>query len=64
MRQWLQNKKTYILISLGALVVLVQFLAGDLTFLQFVQSPEFLALLGLLGLGTFKAGVNRELKKK
>lgn len=61
---WLQGKKTYIIVILGFLIALVQFLAGDLSFMLFVQSPEFLALLGLLGLGTLKAGVAREAKKK
>ena len=60
---WLQGKKTYIIVILGFLIALVQFLAGDLSFMLFVQSPEFLALLGLLGLGSLKAGIQRELKK-
>ena len=63
MVEWLKGKKTYILVILGFLIALVNFLAGDLSFLQFVQSPEFLALLGLFGLGTIRAGVSNEAKK-
>jgi len=60
---WLEGKKTYILVALGFLIALVRFLTGDLGFLEFVQSPEFLALLGLFGLGTVRAGISNEAKK-
>lgn len=60
---WLQGYKTKILIVLGFITALVTFLAGDMTLLEFVQSPGFLAVLTLLGIGTAKAGIERELKK-
>jgi hypothetical protein len=63
MIEWLQGKKTYILVGIGVLGALVHFLTGDLTFLQFVQSEEFIALLALLGIGTAKAGLTREMTK-
>ena len=56
---WLQGKKTYILVALGVLTVLVNFLSGDLTFIQFLSSDEFVALLGILGIGTLRAGVTK-----
>ena len=60
---WLQGYKTKILIVLGFITALVTFLAGDMTFIEFFQSPAFLALLALFGIGTAKAGIERELKK-
>ena len=62
MLAWLQGKKTYILVVLGFLAALVGFLTGDMSFAQFVQSPEFIALLGLLGVGTVGAKVERKSK--
>jgi hypothetical protein len=54
---WLQGKKTYILVALGVISLLVQFLAGDVSFMQFIASQQFIELLGLLGIGTLRAGV-------
>ena len=62
-REWLQGRKTYFLVIFGFLAALVSFLAGDLTLLQFLASPEFLGLLGLLGLGTIGARITRLLQK-
>jgi len=56
---WLQGKKTYILVVLGALTVLVNWLSGDIGFVQFVQSDAFIRLIELLGLGTLRAGVSK-----
>lgn len=56
---WLKGKKTYILVVLGALTILVQFAAGDVSFMQFISSDAFLNLLELLGLGTIRAGVSK-----
>jgi len=57
MKAWLSGKKTYILVGLGVLAMVVQFLAGDITLMEFLQSEQFLTLLGLLGIGTLRAGV-------
>jgi hypothetical protein len=56
---WFTGKKTYILVVLAALSIIVRWLAGDLTFIQFLNSDEFLALLGVLGIGTLRAGVTK-----
>ena len=63
MFRWLQGYKTKILIVLGFVAALVTFLSGDMTLVEFIQSPAFLALLALFGIGTAKAGIERELKK-
>jgi hypothetical protein len=56
---WFSGKKTYFIVILGVLVVLVHFLSGDLTLMQFIASDEFVKLLELLGLGTIRAGVSK-----
>ena len=56
---WLQGKKTYILVILGVAALLVQWVSGDISFLQFVQSDQFVELLALLGIGALRAGVTK-----
>lgn len=55
--EWLKGKKTYILVILGVIALLVQFLVGDISFMEFVGSPQFVELIGLLGIGTLRAGI-------
>ena len=62
MLEWLSGKKTYILVIIGVLTVLVNFLTGDLTFLQFITSDAVIQLIELLGLGALRAGVSRVTK--
>ena len=62
MLEWLRGKKTYILVIIGVLTVLVNFLTGDLTFLQFITSDAVIQLIELLGLGALRAGVSRVTK--
>lgn len=57
MLAFLQGKKTYILVTLGVLALLINFLSGDITLMQFLSSEKLTELIGLLGLGTIRAGV-------
>ena len=59
MFDWLKGFKTYILVGLGVLGLLVQFLTGDVTFMEFLNSPQLIELLGLLGIGALRAGVKK-----
>lgn len=60
--EWLKGKKTYILVGLGVLTLLIQFLTGDVSLMQFLGSPQFMELLGMLGIGTLRAGVSSAVK--
>ena len=57
--EWLKGKKTYILVALGLFTVLVNFLSGDITFMEFLASKSTLDVIELLGLGTLRAGVGK-----
>lgn len=57
--EWLKGKKTYILVVLGAITLGVQFLAGDITFIQFVSSDAMVQLVELFGIATLRAGVSK-----
>jgi hypothetical protein len=63
MLAFLQGKKTYILVVLGVVTLAVNFLAGDITLMQFLGSEQFTALIGLLGIGTLRAAVTNEIQK-
>jgi len=63
MMAWLQGKKTYILVILGVVALLVQFLVGDLSFSQFLGSQQVIELLGLLGIGALRSGLKTEVNK-
>jgi len=56
---WFKGKKTYIIVGFGVATVLVHFITGDLTLMQFIASDEFVKLLELLGLGTVRAGAHK-----
>jgi len=56
---WLSGKKTYILVILGVLTILIHYLTGDMTFMQFINSDEFIKLLELLGIGTVRLGISK-----
>ena len=60
---WFSGKKTYVLVVLGALAIIVQWAAGDLTFIQFVTSTEMANLLELLGLGALRLAIAKALGK-
>jgi hypothetical protein len=60
--EWLKGYKTYILVTLGALTVLINYLSGDVTLAEFLSSEDFLALMGLLGLGALRSGVKNKVK--
>ncbi len=54
---WLRGKKTYIVAGLMALVALVRFLTGDLSFPDFILSDSMRTLLEAAGLSALRAGV-------
>jgi hypothetical protein len=57
--EWFKGKKTYILVILGVAGVLIQFLAGDLSLMEFFGSEYLVQLIELLGIGTLRAGVSK-----
>lgn len=61
--EWLKGKKTYFVIGFGVAIILVQFLVGDVSFMQFISSEAFTNLLELIGVGTLRAGVSKALPK-
>lgn len=56
-KNWLTGKKTYIVAALLVLVSLVNFLTGDMTFIEFVTSPDMLILLNALGIGSIRHAI-------
>ncbi len=54
---WLSGKKTYIISVLMVLVGVVNYLSGDITLSQFLQSQDLILMLEGLGLGALRAGV-------
>lgn len=63
MLNWLKGKKTVILSVMGVLTAGVSFLNGDMSFVGFLQSPEFTALLACTGLGTLRMGMKSKVKE-
>ena len=55
---WLKGKKTYIIVILGVLHVLVNYLTGDATFAEFIGSESVVQLIELLGLGALRKGIS------
>jgi len=58
------GKKTYFIVAFGVATILVQFLSGDVTFMQFLASDALQQLLELLGIATVRAGVAKALNGK
>lgn len=56
---FLKGKKTYIIVAIGVANVLTNFGYSDITFIEFVTSPEILKLLEILGIGTIRAGISK-----
>ena len=56
-QEFFKGKKTYILSALAFLVVVVNFLSGDLSFVQFMQTPEFKWLWAIITAATLRAGI-------
>lgn len=56
-RFFLQGKKSYIVSTLLVIVSLIGLVSGDITLMDFVQSPDLLVLLNGLGLATLRAGI-------
>jgi len=56
---WLKGKKSYIIGGLLVAASIVQVIVGDLSIMEFVQSPALLELLGGLGLGALRAGISK-----
>jgi len=52
-----KGKKTYILSGLGFLTILVGFLAGDMSFVDFVQTEEFKWLWAYITAAALRAGM-------
>ena len=59
MQEWFKGKKTYILSGLAFLVVLIGFLSGDLSFVEFMQTAEFKWLWAIITAATLRAGINK-----
>jgi len=38
---WLKGKKTYIVSMIGLILIALDWATGDVSFMQFIQSPEF-----------------------
>ncbi len=55
---FLKGKKTYIIVILGVLTILTQFISGDVTFAQFLASVSVVQLIELLGIGAVRKGVS------
>ena len=58
-QEFLQGKKTYILSGLAFLVVLVGFLAGDMSFMEFMQTDEFKWIWAIITAATLRAGMSK-----
>ena len=54
---WLKGKKTYFISGLMVAVGLVRLLVGEMSIAEFIMSPDVMALLNGIGLGTLRAGV-------
>ena len=54
---WLRGKKTYLISGLMVAVGLIRMLVGEMSIAEFVMSPDVMALLNGIGLGTLRAGV-------
>ena len=54
----LKGYRTYIIAALLVLVSLINLLTGDISIVEFLNSPDLLVLLNGLGLATLRAGVN------
>lgn len=55
---WLKGKKTYIAAILIALQALLSVLAGDMTFIQFLSSPELTQVLAAFGLASARNAIS------
>jgi len=58
-QEFLKGKKTYIVATLLTLASLTNLLAGDITFVEFVNSDKLWVLLNGLGLGTLRAAIRK-----
>ena len=54
---FLKGKKTHIIAILMFVVALLKVLDGDITWVQFFNSPELLQMLAAFGLSSLRAGV-------
>lgn len=60
-QKWMKGKKTYILAGLAFCVVFVGFLAGDLSFMEFMQTDEFKWLWAIITAATLRAGISKHI---
>ena len=58
-QEYLKGKKTYIVSIIGLAMVSLDFLTGDLSFMQFIQSPEFQWLWAWIAAMALRAGINK-----
>lgn len=58
-KDFLSGKKTYIVAFLMVLIGLVNFATGELSLVDFLQSPEVNTLLGGLAIGFLRAGISK-----
>jgi len=56
-RGGLKGKKTYIVVALGVILKLTDLTYSDISFIEFITSPELIQLLELLGIATVRAGI-------
>ena len=54
---WLSGKKTYIVASLMVLIGIVNFVTGDIGFIEFITSENILILLNGLGMGGLRHSI-------
>ncbi len=59
MANFLKGYKTYIIAALVVLIGVVNLLTGDVSWSQFISSPDLLVILNGLGLGTLRAAVQK-----
>lgn len=55
----LSGRKTYIVSTLMIIIGLVNFLTGDITLVEFLNTDDIVIILNGLGLGFLRAGVDK-----
>jgi len=53
----LKGRKTYIVSGLMVAISVVRMIVGEMSIAEFVMSPDVMALLNGIGLGTLRSGI-------
>ena len=56
-KEFFKGKKTYIVAILLVAVAIVQWLSGDMTLIEFINSEAVLTLLSAFGLSSLRAAI-------